>query len=222
MAFNRACRALAVCAALFLHSTVTNAAQWQVQVTDDIPTLQEISLYLYGTTQRYGQIAEWNGLAAPYAVRIGQTLQLREAPVLTPEQGRQKVLEMWRSRFALAPEPEPMTLEEKLRIEFEDSLRRARVKEQGSDGKVIKSAEEWFSDGERLYEEKELEKSLASFREVLRIEARHLPARVYEVRLLLLLQRNGEARTQAQKLIADQPQFAHVPFFRTVLNSSQN
>ncbi len=53
----------------------------------DIATLSEISTYLYGTKNRWQEIAEANQMQAPYALTKGQVLKLKKAPTLTPEEG---------------------------------------------------------------------------------------------------------------------------------------
>lgn len=74
-------------------------AETNYTINGEITTLTEISLFLYGVTHRAALIAEWNGLAPPYPIRIGQKLKLRIPPRLTPEEGRAAVLEMWRENL---------------------------------------------------------------------------------------------------------------------------
>ena len=46
-------------------------------VTTDTPILGAVSIRLYGTSRKWMQIAEWNGLQAPYHLSLGQKLVLK-------------------------------------------------------------------------------------------------------------------------------------------------
>jgi len=72
----------------------------QSYTIDSVPSLSEIALRLYGSSGAWREIAEWNGLKPPYRLRRGQKLILKRSPTLTPAQGNQLVLEMWRRRLA--------------------------------------------------------------------------------------------------------------------------
>ncbi|MEN9723831.1 MAG: hypothetical protein RJB38_1817, partial [Pseudomonadota bacterium] len=76
---------------------------WTYRIDGEILTLGEISLFLYGTQKKSGQIARWNELTSKDRIRMGQVLSLKMAPTLTPDQGRQAVLQMWRKRLGLSP-----------------------------------------------------------------------------------------------------------------------
>jgi hypothetical protein len=71
------------------------------RVTRDIPTLGEISIFLYGTTKMAKEIAQWNQLQRTDHLRIGQKLLLKKTPTLTEDEGKSQLLAMWRKRFGL-------------------------------------------------------------------------------------------------------------------------
>lgn len=64
-------------------------------------SLHLISLTLYGTGKRWKELAEANGLAHPYLIRVGQKIKIPEAPTLGKEDQDLALLRYWRKRFQL-------------------------------------------------------------------------------------------------------------------------
>lgn len=88
---------LSLCAApSFASKGKLPARRSQYTVDGDIPTLGEISRYLYGKARRFKEIARWNHIPSPYKISVGQKLILKEPPTLTPEEGRQQLVQMGR------------------------------------------------------------------------------------------------------------------------------
>ncbi|MBL7715792.1 MAG: LysM peptidoglycan-binding domain-containing protein [Bdellovibrionales bacterium] len=83
---------------------VLSDAQYETKVEDAGETLSLISMRLYGTSKRWKEIAETNGMQPPYAVKVGQVLRLTSAPTLDEFQGRIEILKHYRKKFGLALE----------------------------------------------------------------------------------------------------------------------
>ena len=99
-------------------STLTAASPqlYEYEVTDP-HTLGEISLILYGTQKKWGKIAEWNHIEAPYHVKKWQKILLKEPPTITEEEGYRLLLEMWKNRLHLDEDEKFFTLNTTQKIE---------------------------------------------------------------------------------------------------------
>jgi len=71
-----------------------------VIVISDIPSLTELALRLYGDASLWKEIAQWNNIQAPFLIEAQQKLVLKKKPTLTPAQGDERVLQMWRRRLS--------------------------------------------------------------------------------------------------------------------------
>ena len=83
----------------------SKAGDYVYKVEDTGTNLSLISLELYGKANQWRKIAEWNGIQAPYLIRIKQKLVLKEAPTLTQEQSDEVLLAYWRRKMGLTGEP---------------------------------------------------------------------------------------------------------------------
>jgi len=72
-----------------------------VTVKDDY-SLSEIAILLYANVGRWREIATANNLEAPYRIRPGQKLKLKNAPTLTKAQGRERLIAHYRARLRLS------------------------------------------------------------------------------------------------------------------------
>lgn len=70
-------------------------------VDENSRTLGEIAHALYGRASIWERIAQWNNLSAPYRLRVGQSLILKEPIRQSEEQAHKSLLGMWRRRFDL-------------------------------------------------------------------------------------------------------------------------
>lgn len=71
-------------------------------VQDDGETLALVSLRLYGDTKHWQEIADRNGLKAPFKIQMGQVLLLATAPTQNPKDGDRIVLNFWRKKLGLS------------------------------------------------------------------------------------------------------------------------
>ncbi len=72
------------------------------RVSNDAPTLLEISILLYGTPSLWKDIATANSLRPPYRITPGMKLKLPKKPTLNRQDGRLALLNHWRRHFDLA------------------------------------------------------------------------------------------------------------------------
>jgi hypothetical protein len=65
---------------LLLLASLARADETSHVVTVETPTLELVSVYLYGRVGMWPIIARWNDLQPPYALKHGQKLVLRRPP----------------------------------------------------------------------------------------------------------------------------------------------
>jgi tetratricopeptide (TPR) repeat protein len=155
------------------------------QVSADITTLSEISLFLYGKVRFQRKIATWNNLKPPFAVSSGQVLVLLQKPTLTPEQGSQLLLEMWRKRLGLTGPTE-----------------------------VPRNAEDFFTEGEKLFEKGEYRKAAELFEKSIRMDPGHVPGWFYLIRALKVLGEKEEESRQTRRFLSRFPNLVALPMFQ--------
>ncbi|MBU6376611.1 MAG: hypothetical protein KGQ59_11485, partial [Bdellovibrionales bacterium] len=88
---------------------LVRASELEHVVTTEAPTLFEIGIFLYGSRERWKELAEINNIQDPRSLHEGQKLRLVRPPRLSVEQGRQALLKYWRAYFGLA-ETSPTTV----------------------------------------------------------------------------------------------------------------
>jgi tetratricopeptide (TPR) repeat protein len=200
---------------------------------DDDTNLSEISLRLYGTANKWRKIAEWNQLASPYRVRLNQVLELRDPPTLGPEEGKQKLLAMWRRRMGVvasevvaAPkekqEEQKKHEEVKLQSEFVATFHEDEVEAKKDlppqQAERERSYDDYFKEGEVQDKSQHFEEAAASFKKAREINPKSFAAWLCEIAVLKKLGRQAEAKTTAMALVEREPQLGNIPVIRNLLN----
>jgi tetratricopeptide (TPR) repeat protein len=207
---------------------------------DDSTSLSEISLRLYGTANKWRKIAEWNQLAPPYRVRLNQVLKLRDPPTLGPEEGKQKLLAMWRRRMGVAAsevgvaasevgaapkekqEEQKKHEEVKLQSEFVATFHEDEVEAKKDlppqQAERERSYDDYFKEGEAQDKSRHFEEAAASFKKAREINPKSFAAWLCEIAVLKKLGRQAEAKTTAMALVEREPQLKNIPVIRNLLN----
>jgi hypothetical protein len=177
------------------------AARSSFEVTDETPTLSEVGLFLYGESRMGREIANWNGIPRPFHIRLGQILVLRVPPALTPNEGSQRLLKMWRKRFGLSEE-----------------LPHAQARQ----GCTVASNDEdtLIEKGQIASRENRHEDALGCFRAVRQSHPRYLPAWFLELRELKILKREPEATELAIRLLESRPELKELEPLRSYLKKA--
>lgn len=191
---------------------------------DDHLSLSEISVLLYGTTRRWKELAETNSLQAPYPVHLGQRLKLKTPPSISLEEGRDRLLKMWRTRFGLHDEPvapaQPdfQTLSESpaesqrvnQRFEEEQKLATAAAPEKS----VELDAEAALREGQSALQHGLLPEARDLLERARTLDPASVEAWIAEMRALELLRKNDEARSIARDFAARFPDLAELPLVK--------
>jgi hypothetical protein len=169
----------------------------------DISTLSEISVYLYGTAKKYTQIAQWNDIEPPYEIKGGQCLKLKEAPLLTPEQG---LAEMQRRRgespsVATAnTAPQPVLIPLPLKNE--------------------KATEKQLDQGEKALKDGHYGHAITVFRAAREQDPESIAAWLFEIRALSVSHHEAEARELASRLVSKHDELKEIPYLQKLLGKS--
>jgi predicted Zn-dependent protease len=168
----------------------------------DIRTLSEISAYLYGTAKKYTQIAQWNGIAAPYKIRQGQCLKLKEAPRMTPEQG---LAEVQRRRgespsvATVAPQPILIPLPFK---------------------KNEEATEKQLDQGEKALKDGHYSHAIEVFHAAREQDPESVAAWLFEIQALNMSHHEADARELARRLVSKQDELKEIPYLQKLLGKS--
>ena len=186
-------------------------------VTEDARSLTEISLYLYGKSSYFQELAEWNHLSSPDSIRLGQKLILKVPPTLNPQEGAQTLLAHWRKKFGILD-----SVKEAIKTEIQKKVEVKKKFEEAAP-LVLKdaefepsSAQEFFTEGKKSFDLAEYEKALSGFRKSREAEPDFLPPWFFEIRALRALNRKEEEEQIKATFLSKHPQFKGLPFFRGV------
>ncbi len=199
--------------------------------------LKEVSLRLYGTSRHWMDIARWNDIQGPrFVLRRGQWLLLKKSPTLSPEEGEQRVLDLWRKRFGLdsrtprdlprtgtRPSEPPTVVREKFEKEEEVLQLRAAAEGLGPSREEIRSEEsrsERFQKAQAWFKGGNFAGALGEFH-ALRIEDASKPEFwLREIATLISLGRTGEARSLARKFADERPELSTIPFIVRLISDA--
>jgi hypothetical protein len=169
------------------------------QVTGDIATLWEIAISLYGSSRYAQKIADWNGLHAPFQLRVGQVLKLDEKPKLKMASGSEQLLKRWRDYFALAT-PETKTVMET--------------------ASLPETCAGLMPRGESLLQQHKYKEALESFHNCRTQDGASVSAWLFELKTLRLLGRDRQMRRLRERALSSFPQLNKLPEFQTGKPSS--
>lgn len=163
-------------------SARSDQSAWEVTTSRSLNTLGVISIYSYGTTRYAKQIAGWNGIPAPYRLKLGQKLKLKRQPTLSPVDGEAAVAQMWRGQ--------------------------AVIEQIASKAKPDPRSRDLF---DRAIQASSPDETLALLRRNRQRDPNHLPTWFQELKLLKTLGRTEEVAKVAEELVAKNPNVAQVP-----------
>ncbi|HLE00093.1 MAG TPA: hypothetical protein VJB59_07530 [Bdellovibrionota bacterium] len=198
-------------------------------VSDQAPTLCEIGIVLYGRCSMFKEIANWNGIARPYHIRIGQRLLLKKKPTLMPQEGAARLLASWRKRFGLDGEkvqPSPgsyaalLSKAPQVKLETRPETSAEDIPKIIVTQETVKAVtiEQSFESAKQAFENKDFERALKEFRAIRGTHPKFLPSWMYELRTLQVLKRDQEARATAALLIVEHPGVRALPIVRAYVN----
>lgn len=179
-------------------------------VSDEAPTLCEIGILLYGRCSAHRKIALWNDLQPPFQLRLGQVLILKEPAALSLEEGRAKLLSIWRRKFGLPAFAAKSSYEAALETlskpaEIGDVVLQLPPKEAQNETRIM-AAEAELELAKELFEKKDYEGALASFHSLRSRQPKFLPPWIYEVRSLKALSREKDAGKTVSELLEANPE----------------
>ncbi len=200
------------------------------QVSDEAPTLGEIGIHLYGTTQYAKKISEWNHLANPNYLRIGQKLLIKERPTQTAAEGKHAVLSMWRKQFGLDdvlsqkirpnqnPIPKPQVTEpsadEFSEVPLEESTAQDSPQLQLQDEtREEKTAQEFLKKGEADFVSHEYISALKAFHRGREVDVSSVGCWLGEIKTLRILKRTSEEKEVSHLFLEKYPTMRILPFF---------
>lgn len=171
--------------------------------------LSTISIRLYGTSRKWREIAEWNSIPHPYRISLGQKLTLKQAPLLSLEEGYTLLLAHYRKRFGLKVDQAHVdailaSARQRETRSSADRWVRTRTPAQGSE---FLAAEKSFNAGRFLA-------AAESFRRIRTADPEDVPSWFYEIRSLQALDRPGESEEVARHFLGRFPEYKSIVTIR--------
>ncbi len=181
-------------------------------VTKEAPTLGEISRFVYGTTKRWQEIAEWNNLKPPYMVREGQELLLKESPKITPNEGSVELNKMWKQQLKLDQDRSPAAA-------FDQG--EMIVKSYSKPTTPNAQAEAFFQRGQQLYQQNDFKGAAESFRKSREVNKELISSWIFEMQSLKKLgQIDSEEKTRLL-FLKNHPGMSDLPSVRMPASTPQ-
>lgn len=188
-------------------------------VDEHAPTLGEVSIYLYDSARFAEDIAEWNDMDVNDPIWIGKKLRIKRAPQLTPEKGRQAVLNFWRKKFHQPViERSPERPQESVRPSPTPFPAPSPIPSP-TPSPSPKSPEKLIQAAKKSIESGNLDKAQAQLSQARKTNPDSVEARLYE---LSVLKKNGNEKAwkkRAQELIKMKPEFKSLPMFKDLESS---
>ncbi len=180
-------------------------------VNENTKNLSMVALYYYGRSSFYKKIAEWNGIPAPYRIKLGQKLKLLLPPRLNHEEGDKKLLAYWRKYFNLTePEQEKTITKQVIKEKFVEA---EKVKPVDLEFEPLDS-KKLFLDGKMLFDEKKWADAMILFHKSRTLETEYLPPWFYEMKSLGELGQIDQRTQVLEEFLKTHPQLKNLPFVK--------